>query len=62
MQNEADSWYDSLSWYGMIHCHGMIHETLARSHELGCMPFETPSLTLGLEKEELSWLFHEKQG
>lgn len=47
MQNEADSWYDSLCL------------SIQRSHELGCMPFETPLLTLGLEKE-LSRLFREK--
>ena len=49
MQNEADSWYDSLCL------------SIQRSHELGCMPSETPLLTLGLEKEELSQLFREKR-
>ena len=49
MQNEADSWYNSLCL------------SIQRSHELGCMPFETPLLTLGLEKEELSQLFREKR-
>ena len=49
MQNEADSWYDSLCL------------SIQRSHELGCMPFETPLLTPGLEKEELSQLFREKR-
>ena len=49
MQNEADSWYDSLCF------------SIQRSHELGCMPLETPLLTLGLEKEELSRLFREKR-
>ena len=49
MQNEADSWYNSLCL------------SIQRSHELGCMPFGTPLLTLGLEKEELSQLFREKQ-
>ena len=49
MQNEADLWYDSLCL------------SIQRSHELGCMPFETPLLTLGLDKEELSQLFREKR-
>ena len=42
----------------------MIHHvclSIQRSHELGCMPSETPLLTLGLEKEELSQLFREKR-
>ena len=49
MQNEEDSWYDSLCL------------SIQRSHELGCTPFKTPLLTLGLEKEGLSGLFHEKR-
>ena len=49
MQNEAGSWYDSLCL------------SIQRSHELGCMPFETPLLTLGLEKGELAQLFREKR-
>ena len=49
MQNEADSWYDSSCL------------SIQRSHELGCMLFETPLFTLGLEKEEVSRLFRENR-
>ena len=44
MQYEAESWYDSFC------------RSIQKSRELGCMPFETPLLTLDLNREELSQL------
>ena len=49
MQKEADAWYDTLCL------------NIWRSRDLGCMPFETRLLTLGLQKGELSQLFCAKR-
>ena len=49
MQNEAKSWNDSFC------------RSIQKSCELGCMPFETPLLTLDLKREELSQLFRDNQ-
>ena len=49
MQNEAESWYDSFC------------RSIQKSRELGCMPFETPLLTLDLNREELSQLFRDNR-